>query len=169
MNSKIENFRREIEKEIENIWMEEPEEVRRIRQGYIESGAGSYGQYFSTLVFVDGEIRALGYLCYSTLLRMIDDPQYELYHLRQLARSLLPVCAEFLGYTGLKKVWEFTKRFLDMLDEIDNKADFKDIVRSLTLYAIRLHGWVHFYFPWGLGTYFPLQSIAGVEGKESGQ
>lgn len=163
----IEKFKKEINEEIKNIWLEEPSELKKMRLGFIDSRAGSYGQYFSTYVFVDGEIRALGYLCYSTLLRMVDDPKYDLYHLRQLARGLLPVCAEFLGYTGLKKVWEFTKTFIDMLEEIDNKEDFKDIVRSLTLYTNRLHGWVHFYFPWGLGVLFPLRSSADLQELES--
>lgn len=154
----IQEFKTEIENEIKKIWLEEPVELKKIRLGYIDSQAGSYGQYFSTYVFVDGEIRALGYLGYSTLLKLVDDPKFDLYHLKEVARGLLPVCAEFLGYCGLKKVWEFTKTFLKMLDVIDDRKDLKDIVRLLTLYANRLHGWVHFYFPWGLGVFFPLRS-----------
>lgn len=162
----IQEFKTEIESEIKKIWLEEPVELKKIRLGYIDSRAGSYGQYFSTYVFVDGEIRALGYLCYSTLLKMVDDPKFDLYHLKEVARGLLPVCAEFLGYCGLKKVWEFTKTFLEMIDTIDDRKDFKDLVRSLTLYANRLHGWVHFYFPWGLGVFFPLRSGKDMnEGK----
>lgn len=169
MSKKIEDFKKEIEAEIKKIWMEEPKELKKIRLGFIDSRAGSYDQYFSTLVFVDGEIRALGYLIYSTLLRMVDDPKYDMYHLRSLARTLVPVCAEFLGYCGLKKIVGFTRTFLDMLEkeEIDNKQDFKDVVRSLTLYANRLHGWVHFYFPWGLGVLFPLRSKIDLKEMES--
>lgn len=167
MATKIENFKKEIDEEIKKIWLEEPKELKKIRLGFIDSQAGSYGQYWTTYVFVDGEIRALGYLCYSTLLRMVDDPQYDMYHLRALARELVPVCAEFLGYCGLKKMWEFTKTFIDMLEEIDNKKDFKDLVRLLTLYTNRLHGWVHFYFPWGLGVLFPLRTKADAKEMEA--
>jgi len=150
----LERLKREIDAEIKLIWLEEPEEIKKIRAGIIESGAGSYGQYFTTLVFMDGEVRALGYLCFTTILQAIDDPNFDMDHIRKLSKMLVPVCAEFLGYCGLTKVWDFSRRFLELLDKVDDRRKLRGLVRSLVLYVNRMHGWMHFYFPWGLGTQF---------------
>lgn len=153
----------EIRQEIDRIWTEEPLELRKIRLGFIDSGAGSYGQYFSTLVFVDGEVRALGYLCLGSLVQLSDDPVFDLDRLKKMAFALLPVCAEFLGYCGLEELWGFHKRFLALLEEEITREDFKELVRALSLYVNRLHGWIHFYFPWGLGTQFRLKTRQEIE------
>ena len=34
------------------IWLNEPEDLERLRNGIIDSGAGSYGQVFTTLLFL---------------------------------------------------------------------------------------------------------------------
>ncbi len=147
-------LKREIDREIRRIWLEEPKEVKKLRMGFIDSGAGSYGQYFTTMVFADGEVRALGYLVYTGILRAIDDPDFDLDHIRKLSRMLVPVCSEFLGYSGFNKVWDFSRRYLELVDKMDNRDELRGVVRSLVLYVNRMHGWIHFYFPWGLGTQF---------------
>jgi hypothetical protein len=152
--SKATQLKKDLDEEIQAIWLNEPDEIKKLRMGIIDSKAGSYGQYFTTYLFVDGEVRALGYLSLTTILNTIRDPGFELSHIYKLSRSLLPVCAEFLGYCGLNKVWEFIRRYLDTMEEIDSREELKDLVRSLTLYVNRMHGWVHFYAPWGLGTQF---------------
>ena len=153
----------EIRQETDRIWMEEPLELRKIRLGFIDSGAGSYGQYFTTLVFVDGEVRALGYLCLGSLVQLCEDSSLDISHLKTMASTLLPVCAEFLGYCGLEKLWDFHKRFLALLEEDITREDFKELVRALALYVNRLHGWIHFYFPWGLGSEFRLKTKQEIE------
>jgi hypothetical protein len=150
----LEKLRREIDAEIKRIWLEEPEEVKKLFSGVVESGAGSYGQYFTTLVFVDGEVRALGYLCFTSILQAIDDQHFDMDHVRKLSKMLVPVCAEFLGYCGLTKLWDFCRRFLKLVDKADDRRALRALVRSLVLYVNRMHGWIHFYFPWGLGTQF---------------
>ena len=163
----LERFRQEIEMETERIWLDEPEEVKKLRMGFIDSGAGSYGQYFTTLVFVDGEVRALGYLCFTTILDAINDPDFDLGQIRKLAKMLVPVCAGFLGYCGLTKLWDFSRRFMELTDKVESPDELKGIVRSLVLYVNRMHGWLHFYFPWGLGSQFRLKTDEDIEELKS--
>lgn len=167
VKQKLEDLNKEVREEIERIWLEEPEQVRKLRTGFIDSDAGSYGQYFSTFVFVDGEIRALGYLCYTTVLNVIEDSSFDAVHIRKLAKLLIPVCAEFLGYCGFTKVWEFSRRFLDLVDRTESKEGLKELVRSLVLYVNRMHGWVHYYFPWGLGSQYRIKGEDDIEQLES--
>ena len=162
----VQKLRQEIDAEIKRIWLEEPEEVRKIFAGVIDSGAGSYGQFFTTLVFMDGEVRALGYLVFTGILRAIDDPDFDIVQIRKLSKVLVPVCAEFLGYCGLTKVWEFSQRFLELVDKVDDRRELRGVVRSLVLYVNRMHGWMHFYFPWGLGTQFRTKTKEDMEQLE---
>ena len=154
---------KEINEEIQAIWLNEPDEIKKLRMGIIDSGAGSYGQYFTTYIFVDGEVRALGYLSLTTILNAIGDPEFELPHIYKLSRQLLSVCSEFLGYCGLKKVLEFVSRYLEIMEKVDSREELKELVRSLVLYVNRMHGWVHFYAPWGLGTQFPFKTKEDVD------
>ena len=163
VQEEMELLRGEVETEIERIWLEEPEEVRRLRMGFVDSGAGSYGQYFTTLVFADGEVRALGYLCYTTILNAVEDSDFDLGHIRKLSKTLIPVCAEFLGYCGLTKIWDFSRRFLIIMERAESKDGLKELVRSLVLYVNRIHGWMHFYFPWGLGSQYRQKTKEDVE------
>lgn len=158
VKEEIETLTQDVEREIERIWLEEPEEIKKLRLGFIDSGAGSYGQYFTTFVFVDGEIRALGYLCYTGILNAINDPDFDLKQIQKMARIFIPVCSHFLGYCGLEKVWEFSQRFLDLTERAEKKDDLNKVVRTLVLYMNRMHGWIHFYLPWATGAHCRLKT-----------
>jgi hypothetical protein len=46
-------LKKEIDEEIQAIWLKEPDEVKKLGMGLIDSGAGSYGQYFTTYFLAD--------------------------------------------------------------------------------------------------------------------
>ncbi len=157
MSRKAKELAEAIKKEIDEMWVEEPVETRRLRLGCLESRPGSYNQYFSTLVFADGETRA----CYNVLagcMRAVQNPKFGLEQLRELVRIVLPIYVEYLGYSGFPKVREFGRTLFSILDEIDNKEDFEEILADFALYANLFHGWIHFYFPWFLGEFYPLKT-----------
>ena len=62
------------------------------------------GQWFSTLVFVNGETRPLGYAGFGGLMQVCRDPEISLDVLRRITRSFIRVPAEFLGYCGLRRL-----------------------------------------------------------------
>jgi len=145
----------ELDNALDKIRLEPPREVRRMMQGIIESGAGSYDQYYSTIVFASGEIRALGIYSARFLLHSVDIPGITLDQLKRLARMCLPVGAEFLGYCGLKTLMSLTHDVCDCLDSLDDSTAFRELIASYFTYVNRLHLWVHFYFPWEIGVLFP--------------
>ena len=156
-----EQLKKDIDEDLKKIWLKEPDDVARMRLGIIPSGAGAYGQYFTTLIFCDGETRALGYLCLSNIYIAINDQDFELKHIYKLSRMLLPVCAEFLGYCGLNKLWEFVRRYLELMEQM-SREELKEVVNSLVLYANRTYGWFRFYLPWGFGTQYPFRTKEDV-------
>ncbi|WP_233521647.1 cucumopine synthase-related protein [Streptomyces triticagri] len=137
---------RDVHTETERIWLAEPVELADLHRGTIPSGAGSFDTVLPTLLFVNGETRPLGYASYGGLVRAAagDMP---LDSLRQMARLLVGVPAEFLGYCGLEKLWAFTQRFLDCLDRLD-RDEFQALASQLALYINCLGGWNLHLFPW---------------------
>ncbi|MCZ7417001.1 MULTISPECIES: hypothetical protein [unclassified Streptomyces] len=140
---------RDVHAETERIWLSEPVELADLHRGVIASGAGTHETVLPTLLFVNGETRPLGYAAYGGLVRGAagDMP---LDSLHQMARLLVGVPAEFLGYCGLEKLWAFTQRFLSRLDHLD-RDDFQAVAGQLALYINCLGGWNLHLYPWDTG------------------
>lgn len=140
----------DLHAETERIWLEAPQELVDLHEGRIPSCAGSYETVLTTLLFVNGETRPLGYAAYGGLVRAAHE-DVPLESLRHMARILTSTPAEFLAYCGLEKVWYFTRRTLDCIDRIDNRDDFAALMAHMTLYLNCLGGWNLHLFPWQLG------------------
>ena len=153
-----------IDKEAERIIFTPPDEVLKIfKYQIIDSGAGTAGQALTTMVFCEGDCRALAYYNVNNFLVIVEEPSITLEQLKYLARHYLPIGSEFLGYCGLKKIWEFVQDVLGALDTVNTKEEFKDLFDSLNLYVSVVHGWVHHYFPWHIGELFPQRQSSDVK------
>lgn len=133
----------------ERAWLTAPPELADLHEGLIPSGAGSFETVLPTLLFVNGETRPLGYATYGGLVRAAVQGM-PMDSLRHMARLLVGIPAEFLGYCGLEQLWSFTQRFLDCLDQID-RDDFLSVVGQLALYINCLGGWNLHLYPWETG------------------
>ncbi|GHF53386.1 hypothetical protein GCM10010218_38570 [Streptomyces mashuensis] len=133
----------------ERAWLTAPEELAGLHAGVIPSGAGSFETVLPTLLFVNGETRPLGYATYGGLARATVQGM-PIESLRHMARLLVGVPAEFLGYCGLEQLWSFTQRFLACLDRLD-RDDFLSVVSQLALYINCLGGWNLHLYPWDTG------------------
>jgi len=140
----------DVHAETERIWLRPPEDLAALHEGCIPSGAGSFETVLTTLVFVNGETRPLGYACFAGLVRAAYEDM-PLESLRHMARVLAATPAEFLGYCGLTKVHEFTTRALAGLDRISSRDDFAALMAHLALYVNCVGGWNLQLFPWHLG------------------
>ncbi|MFI6743923.1 hypothetical protein ACIBI9_64605 [Nonomuraea sp. NPDC050451] len=141
---------KDVHAETERIWLDPPRELLDLHAGRIPSGAGSYETVLTTLLFVNGETRPLGYSCYGGLVRAALDGM-PMPWLRQMTRQLAHTPAEFLGYCGLDTLWGFTQRLLDGLDRLDDHEDFVSVMAHMALYCNCLGGWNLHLFPWEAG------------------
>ena len=156
-----------IELEIANIWLKEPIELYKFRHGIVESGAGAYDQYFSTWVFGDGEIRALGIYCIFNAIeaceRKSPDPEYSLEQCKDLFKFGAKVCSEYTAYNmSMPKIWDFYNQIVGSYDTINSKADFAELLYSYYCYINRMHLWIHHFFPWALGAVFPRKAASEI-------
>jgi hypothetical protein len=150
-NIDLENLINRIHDECENIWLNPPKDLLDIHRGKIKSGAGSYDQYFSTMVFVNGEVRQLGYNAFGGLLKSFSNPRISLQTAKELPQPFTEIAAGFLGYCGLEKLNEFTQRALVLNKKARSKNELTQLYNALCIYTNRLHGWSLHYFPWKHG------------------
>ncbi|MFF5176301.1 hypothetical protein ACFY3U_27275 [Micromonospora sp. NPDC000089] len=144
----------EIHDETVRVWIEPPTELMSIHEGEIKSGAGSYDQYLSTMVFVNGETRPLGYCALNGLINLWASGEHSLETLRAITPTFVSTPAEFLGYCGLDNLWRFTRQALDSLPQVQTREEYFSLVSTLSLYANCLNTWNLHLFPWELGDRF---------------
>lgn len=149
----------EIYDEIERVWIDPPAEIVDMHQGRIISRAGSYGQYFSTLVFLNGEVRPLGYCALNGLLKVCRVTDIGLADLKRITPIFIKTPTEFLGYTGLATLWQFTQQIMAALPEVETKEQYFALINSLALYANVLNTWNLHYFPWQHGTHYGYSDV----------
>jgi len=156
-NKKIDNLVKKIYKECEKIWLSPPKEIIDIHNGFIKSQAGSYNQYFSTMIFVNGELRQIGYNAFGGILKVLTSKNISLMQAKEIPKPFTEIAAGFLGYCGLEKLDNFSQKALKLIKEARSKKEIIEIYRALCMYANRLHGWSLHYFPWKLGQKYKLK------------
>lgn len=154
----------ELEAETERIWLTEPDEIKAMRLGVYTSDAGSYGQYFSNLVFINGDMRALStWITPAVVVRALDAEDFSLEQCKELFSWVNLVNVDFLAYCGFVTFGEFVHRIVAVFGEIDTKQELAALLNAWYAYANRLYLWVHHSFPWGLGTAYPKLSADDLE------
>ncbi|EST53923.1 hypothetical protein T458_21290 [Brevibacillus panacihumi W25] len=158
MNRKIEDFLTELEKEIEEIWVNEPEDIYALKKGYLPSGAGIYGQYYSVLVMLGGEMRALGIHIFADLIAFSQDPEFDLKHLQTMAKRMLKIDVGVISYFGLARYGRYLSRYHELIEDMESKEEFARVTKSMFTYTNRYQMWLHQIFPWGVSQFFKQQT-----------
>jgi len=147
----------DIDAEVERIWLQEPEEHKKLRLGIIDNQAGSYGQYFTTWEFAVGMIRDYpGYTLYP-LLKLAETDQFDLSQVQAMFKAFDPPYTTYLGYSGFRTLEKFGAEFVKSFDSMESKEDFMELLKSYLLYLNKLNAWCFHYFPHGLGVLYPLK------------
>jgi hypothetical protein len=158
-----EEFVTEIEIKTEAIWMEEPHDLVRLRLGVVDSGAGTHGQLFHTLLFVQSEVRGLTINACQSILVCANNDMFTLDHLKIEARTHLTGRSGLLHYLGLHELGELFLRFLSGLDDVPSKEALIRILQALKTYGVRVHMWTLHSFPWHLGLSLQHRSMAEAQ------
>ena len=145
----------DIEKETQKVWLDEPLEIKRLRLGVAEFDAGTDGQIFAVVLNLNGETRAFAVRVCFHLLKKVENPDMPLESLKLLAQNFLPNNAGTMHYLGLKKIKTFSEDVLAVLDQLESKEAFKELIGALYAYANRMMFWIHEITPHGLGVFYP--------------
>lgn len=147
-----------IEREIDRVWFNEPEEIQKIRWGVIDSGAGTGEQSFTVLVHLEAYMMLVGADVMYRLLKISKYEDMELATLNRMTREFLTGTFnvfEFMTDLGLTNMHQIGQMYSDALDRLETKDEFVELTGAMMTYVIRMHRWIHFIFPWNLGVAFP--------------
>lgn len=152
----VEQIIREISAETDRIWFDEPVEIRRLRNGIMLGGAGSYKQNLGNLVFCNGDMRALTmWITPNMMLKALNDPSFTLDQSKKMFAWINMLNVDFLAYCGFVQMGEFVHDITDSYDEITTKEDFLRILEKWYAYGNRMYFWIHHTFPWAIGAGLP--------------
>ena len=156
-NKKLNKFLDSVYKEINSAFVNPPKELVDIFTGKEQPGVGTYNQYFATMVFVNGELRQIGYNALGGLLKVASDDKVELNSFKRAVEPFSKVAAGFLGYVGLKTLHGFVEEAIKLSKEINLREEMIELFNAVTTYANQLHGWSLCYFPWKHGKNYPVK------------
>lgn len=170
-NAAVDDLLAKIHAATESIWMEPSSELLDIHAGRAPSGAGSHGQYFSTMLFVNGEVRPMAYGAFGGLVRAAALGQTDLDSLKRLTPTFLKTTSEFLEYCGLQTLHGLTSELIASMVHVRTVAEYLELVSALCLYANQLNVWNLHYFPWHHGELEyrhprPANAVSGVNYKQ---
>jgi Cucumopine synthase C-terminal helical bundle domain len=154
--------KREIERELDKIWWDEPLEVTKSKLGLFPSGAGMDDQYFGNLYFQLADTQALGWAVVQPTLKLVlEDPKFDLEHCKKIWISSTAHRAKLLGgvdppicpepWLNLGKLNSFCDQIIESLPTVKSKEDFTDLLWSWFNYVNCLNRWFYLAFPWHLG------------------
>ncbi len=165
MDPRVREVIDEIKQNADAIKMDCPPEVTRLFVDHVmpsEQGA-LWNQVFTDMVHAEGDCRQVKVSMLFVQQRLCDRDIFDLDQLRMLFRETVPISAEFLATLGYETIWKLVKKVLAILDLVDNKQDYKELLGTLATYVSNLHCWTIFYFPWYCGDFFPINRQENLE------
>ncbi|VUC23047.1 unnamed protein product [Clonostachys rosea] len=137
---------------------EEPDEIKKIRLGAVQTLAGGESSPFQATIFLQGFLSTLGPHVFSRLLSLSEEPGIDLsLMIRQTKVFLLDTFDHFkflndLGLKGLDSIGAAYEQAFASLESLDDYRALTDSVRTLIQLYYR---WIHLTFPWYLKSDFP--------------
>jgi len=147
-----------VENQTKEIWLDEPHDIFCIKHGYLGSEAGCDGQYFSPLVMLSGEIRCLGTHVFADLSVFCRKDEFTLVLLKIMLKQMISTDVGVVAFFGLRTYGETLKNLDALIDKIESKAQFEEVIDKMFKLTNRYQMWLHQIFPWGLGKTMPRRS-----------
>lgn len=147
-----------FEAEREKIWMTSPEDVTALGQGIVPRRTGARGQYLSTIIFAEGEARTLADEMLWGIIRVCEDTDADLATLQALIDQIIGYKAAFFDFVSIPSAAEMTRLYVETAKTCTTTEELARLSHAALGYANRLHMWVDYILPWGLGDAFKRKS-----------
>lgn len=143
-----------FEAEREKIWMTSPEDVTALGQGIVPRNTGARGQYLSTIIFAEGEARTFADEMLWGIIRVCEDTEADLRTLQAVIDQIIGYKASFFDFVSLPSAAEMTRLYVETAKVCETTDELARLSHAALGYANRLHMWVDYILPWGLGDAF---------------
>ena len=137
------------------IWDKMPQDVYNLSQGIVPGDTNVYGQYVTTMLYADSEMRTLGDEILFYLIETAKEEDTDLHTLVRYAKNLLDYKEKFLVFTGVPMASEMLRMYMDALDTLESKEEFVELTNTALKYFNRHHMWVDLIIPWECLTDLP--------------
>ncbi len=152
----------ELSRAREAIWETMPEEVRRLGSGIQPRGTGSFGQYFTPLMFAEGLIRNAGDELLWNLREVAADETSDLPTVKKFIDLTLDKKAHFLDFIGLPETGALFLKVVSAIQTTDDRATIVKLLDAAMIYANRMHLWIDSVFPWAIANAFPQPKTSSI-------
>jgi len=146
-----------MQKAINEIWLQAPTALMELIDGSHskKTNLGSFGQYFSTIYFVEGELNRISNIpnigSLDSMLKCNNTMELELDRLKTIIETLCATSIHYLEMCQQKDIAKFYSYIIDAFSQTQNKQDIFQLISIFTLYISRYHSWALFLFPWVSG------------------
>jgi cucumopine synthase-like protein len=160
-----EQTKQKIEKTLDEIYVDMPLEVKKLKAGILPHNAGHTGQYFSALESL--MMTLMGWCFYSggMIMEMLNDPSFTLEQCKKLVITGNRNPARYTGYIAYPTVWNLWLEIEESLASVDSKDHLKELMVSWLSFINRMHFWNVEVFPWHLAAHLQTKTVAEIDGR----
>ena len=155
--SKVAETIRELNAERDRIWLECPEEIRNLGKGVVPRRTGAHGQYFTTLMFAEGEARTLSDELLWGIIEISQKHDFDLPTMVLVVDQIVTYKAAFFDFVGIPEAGSFLLKYVDAAKSAESKEEFLELTQAAITYVNKVHMWVDAVFPWGVANAFKRQ------------
>lgn len=145
----------ELDAERERVWLTLPEDVSDLGNGIVPRLTGPKKQYFTSLLYAEGEARTLADEVLWGLIEISQKPGADLETLKMVVNQIVDYKADFFDFVGLPLTCKWTHRYAEGARAAENLEEFRAVTGAALSYMNRIHMWIQSVFPWGIATAFP--------------
>lgn len=151
------DLKAELVAETRKLFKACPDEIKRFHYGLItHSDAGKYAlnQYFGHWVHAYAHYMMYSSDILDSVRRCARDPAFDIVQIKHLfcdisrPNNLPGLLVEYGGQVSLGR---YIDKTVAVLDSVQTKEDFQELLGAFQAYVTRLYWWFHWYFPWGIG------------------
>lgn len=145
----------ELDAERERVWLKLPEDIRDLGNGIIPRLTGPKKQYFTSMLYAEGEARTLADEVLWGLIEISQKPDADLATLKMVVNQIVDYKADFFDFVGLPLTCKWTHRYAEGARAAETLEEFRAVTGAALSYMNRIHMWIQSVFPWGIASAFP--------------
>jgi len=157
--------KRKIETTLDQIFLDMPLEVKKLKAGILPHNAGHHGQYFTSLESLMMTLMGWCFYAGDMIMQLLNDTTSTLEQCKKLIILGNRNPARYTGYIAYPTVWNLWLEVEGSLPSVDNKEELKELITPWLLFINRMHFWNVQVFPWHLAKYVQINTVAEIEGE----
>ena len=154
-----------VEKTLDQIYLDMPLEVKKLRAGLLPHNAGHHGQHLSVLESLMMCLMGWPFFAMDMIMHSLNDPTFTLQQCKKLIILGNKNPARYAGYIAYPTIWKLWCDVEASLPTVKNKEELKELITPWFVFIFRMHIWNAQIFPWHLAKFVRTKTVAEIEGK----